>query len=50
MIKLNETDKTVTYQATVRKGYLGDFGQEWWTDKDWEAYKKSVKEMKADVT
>jgi hypothetical protein len=35
------------YKATIRKGYLGDFGHEWWTEADWENHRQYVEEIKA---
>lgn len=39
-----------SYKLICHKGYLGDFVTEWWTDKDWEKYKKYVDECIADGT
>lgn len=39
-----------SYTGKFKKGYLGDFATEWWTEKDWEKHRKEVEEMKRDGT
>jgi hypothetical protein len=39
-----------TYKVKVRKGYLGDFAREWWTDEDHVTWDKHVEQLKADGT
>lgn len=34
------------YTITVYKGYLGDFEAEWWTEEDWNNYRKEIEELK----
>lgn len=43
-------NKFTTYNFTIKKGSLGDFATEWWTEKDWEEYKKYIEEITADGT
>ena len=38
------------YIFKCKKGYVGDFATEWWTQEDWDNYNKLVKEYKADGT
>lgn len=35
-----------TYKTIGKKGYLGDFATEWWTEKDWENHHKYIEELK----
>lgn len=39
-----------TYKVKVRKGYLGDFAKEWWTDEDHAKWDAHVEQLKADGT
>lgn len=42
---------TITrYNLKGRKGFLGDFGQEWWTDEDHARHDAHVKQLIADGT
>ena len=42
---------TVTsYNLKGRKGFLGDYGQEWWTDEDHARHDAHVKQLIADGT
>ena len=36
-----------SFKLKLKKGYLGDFATEWWTEKDWEEHRKYVEELKA---
>jgi len=36
----------VTYQIDTFKGALGDFATEWWTEEDWNKWKKYIEELK----
>ena len=37
-------------KINTKIGQLGDLATEYWTDKDWEAWRKEVKRMKKDGT
>lgn len=39
--------KFTRHKVTILKGAIGDMGQEWMTDKDWEEHDKYVEELKA---
>ena len=46
-------DKDKGYKVitlTSKLGSLGDMETEWWTKKDWAAYRKRVKQMEKDGT
>lgn len=50
MIITKNKDGTATYTITLRKGQLGDFEAEWWTDEDYEKHERYIEEIKADGT
>lgn len=44
-------ENTITsYNLKCRKGFLGDFATEWWTDEDYTKHDAHVKQLIADGT
>ena len=37
-----------SFKLKLKKGYLGDFATEWWTEKDWEEHRKYVEQLNKD--
>lgn len=49
LIELNESNSK-TYTITCKKGYVGDFAKEYWTEEDYKKHNDFVQQCKEDGT